>query len=281
MKQLFVLLQYLIPHHLLSRLVGALAECRWPWLKNLLIKLFISIYKVDMAEAVKSDVAAFSCFNDFFTRELKPNVRPICAATDTLVSPVDGAVSEVGRINSDKIIQAKGISYTLMNLLGGAEKLSGYFLDGSFITLYLSPKDYHRVHSPLGGKLIKSFYLPGSLFSVNETTVNSVPDLFSRNERLVMLFDTACGKMAMIMVGAMIVAGIKTVWSDDAYRPRASFSENLPNPPSFETGDELGQFQLGSTVILLFEPDSVNWDPGVVNQKVVKLGERLARYSRN
>lgn len=279
MKRLFVLLQYAVPHHLLSRIMGALAECRWSWLKNPLIRLFIDVYKVDMSEAVKSDAAAFSCFNDFFTRELRPNVRPICTATNILVSPVDGSVSEVGRINSDIIIQAKGNNYTLANLLGGAEKLSDYFLDGSFITLYLSPKDYHRVHSPLGGKLIASFYLPGSLFSVNETTVNSVPNLFSRNERLVMLFDTACGKMVLIMVGAMLVAGIKTVWRDGVYRPNVRFSDHLPIPQSFETGDELGQFQLGSTVILLFEPDTVNWDEGVANQRVVKQGERLASFS--
>ncbi len=278
MKKLFVLLQHLVPHHLLSRMLGALAECHWRWLKNPLIRLFISVYKVDMSETVKTDVADFSCFNDFFSRELKANVRPISAESGVLVSPVDGSVSEVGRIDSDRIIQAKGYSYTLVNLLGGSVDLAEYFLNGSFITLYLSPKDYHRVHSPVGGNLTESFYLPGSLFSVNETTVNNVPDLFCRNERLVMSFDTAYGKMALIMVGAMIVAGIKTVWRDRAYRPNVRVSDNLSDPTGFAAGDELGQFQLGSTVILLFEPETVIWDEGISTQRAVKLGERLASF---
>jgi phosphatidylserine decarboxylase len=278
MKKLFVLLQHVVPQHLLSRMLGALAECHWPWLKNPLIRLFIRVYKVDMSEAMKTDAAAFSCFNEFFTRELKPNTRPISTQTNVLVSPVDGSVSEVGRVDSDRIIQAKGHSYTLVNLLGGSVRLSEYFLDGSFITLYLSPKDYHRVHSPLGGKLTESFYLPGSLFSVNETTVNNVPDLFCRNERLVMSFDTTIGKMALIMVGAMIVAGIKTPWHDGVYRPNVRFSDDLSISPGFATGDELGQFQLGSTVILLFEPDTVIWDEGISSQRAVNLGERLASF---
>jgi len=275
MKKLFVLLQYALPHHLLSRTMGALAECRWTWLKNSLIRLFIRVYKVDMSEAAQSDAAAFGCFNDFFTRELKPKVRPVCAELNVLVSPVDGSVSEVGRINSDRIIQAKGNHYTLLNLLGGSAKLSEHFLDGSFITLYLAPKDYHRVHSPLDGKLTESFYLPGSLFSVNETTVNRVPDLFCKNERLVMSFDTAYGKMALIMVGAMIVAGIRTVWHNGVYRPNVRFSDNLTFAPGFETGDELGRFQLGSTVILLFEPETLIWDDGISSQRAVRQGERL------
>jgi phosphatidylserine decarboxylase len=277
-KKLFVLLQYMLPHHLLSRITGALAECKWPWLKDPLIRLFIRVYKVEMSEAAKVSAADFGCFNDFFTRELKADARPINRLANVLVSPVDGSVSEVGRIDNGNIIQAKGHSYTLMNLLGGSAKLAEYFHGGSFITLYLSPKDYHRVHCPLRGKLTDSHYLPGRLFSVNGTTVKSVPNLFTRNERLVMTFDTAHGKMAVIMVGAMIVAGIKSRWHDGVYQPNTSFSDILPERLLFETGEELGQFQLGSTVILLFEPDTITWDEGVSSQLPVKLGERLGSF---
>ena len=275
MKQLFTLLQYLLPSHFLSRLTGKLADCRWPWLKNLLIGNFIRAYGVDMSEAIKTDIAAFDCFNDFFTRELKPGIRPQCREPGVLVSPVDGAVSEAGRIDADKILQAKGKHYTLLNLLGGSERLAATFVDGAFITLYLSPKDYHRVHAPLQGQLIESFYLPGSLFSVNEISVNSITNLFARNERLVTIFDTAYGKMALIMVGAMIVAGIKTVWNDAAYPPNMRGRDDLTNPLTFDQGDELGEFRLGSTVILLFEAGDVAFAEGMTNQRAVKLGEKL------
>ncbi len=276
MKTLFIFLQYVVPQHLCSRIAGSIAACRWLWLKNLLIRLFIQIYKVDMSEAVVTNVAAFRNFNEFFTRQLTPNARQICAATDALASPVDGAVSKVGAINRDILIQAKGRDYSLVNLLGGSAELAQYFLDGSFITLYLSPKDYHRVHCPLDGKLIRSQYIPGTLFSVNETTVTRVPELFARNERLIMLLDSAYGKVAVIMVGAMIVAGIKTVWHKSAYQAHSSFTDKLQDPISFKKGDELGQFQLGSTVILLFQSGNIIWQEEIAEQHPVKLGDRLA-----
>jgi phosphatidylserine decarboxylase len=217
MKPLFILFQYLIPQHLLSRLVGRLADCRWNWLKNLLIKAFIRAYKVNMSEAVFSEAADFSCFNDFFTRQLQPDARLACAEANVLISPADGAISEFGSIDNDKLLQAKGRHYTLGELLGDANGTAKQFLNGDFITIYLSPKDYHRVHAPTSGKLIESHYIPGKLFSVNESSVSSIPNIFARNERLVTTFETDHGKVALIMVGAMIVAGIKSSWNEEIY----------------------------------------------------------------
>lgn len=279
MKQLFIFLQYILPHHFLSRIIGRLAECRLIWLKNLLIRNFIRIYNVNMSEAAISEASDFGCFNDFFTRELAPNVRPFCTDSDSLVSPVDGAVSEFGQITANKIIQAKGKNYSLVDLLGGSEKLASNFIDGAFITLYLSPKDYHRIHCPVAGTLVESTYIPGSLFSVNETSVNGIPNIFARNERLVTSFETERGSMALIMVGALIVAGIKSVWNPDMYQPNVKTRDSLAPPPVFAAGDELGQFRLGSTVILLFQPNTIIWDSSVSNQHPVRLGQKLARFS--
>lgn len=279
MQPFFILLQHILPHHLLSRLTGVLAECRWPWLKNFLISLFVKAFKVDLSEAVISDIDQFACFNDFFTRELKPGVRNLCKDPGILISPVDGAISESGKISQDRVYQAKGKHYTLDNLLGGEEELVSEFIDGTFMTIYLSPKDYHRVHCPMDAELVASYYLPGSLFSVNETSVNHIPELFSRNERLVMVFNTEYGKMTLVMVGAMIVAGIKTVWRDTMYPAKTTTRDNLSVPIGFKAGDELGQFQLGSTVVMLFQPDVINWDAGMAAQKALRLGERLGSFN--
>jgi phosphatidylserine decarboxylase len=197
-------------------MVGWLAECEWPILKVWLINLFISQYDVNMSEALAEDPASYKNFNAFFTRELKPDARPITEGSDIIVSPADGAVSQLGNISYGRIFQAKGQSYSATELLGGNSELASEFDDGAFATIYLSPKDYHRVHMPIAGTLRETIYIPGDLFSVNQTTAENVPRLFSRNERLVAIFDTEVGPMAMVLVGAMIVAGIETVWGGQA-----------------------------------------------------------------
>jgi phosphatidylserine decarboxylase len=276
MKILFICIQYLIPHHLLSRLTAALAECPWPFVKTPLISVFVKAFNVNLQEASRSSPAEFSSFNDFFTRELKQGARTICATANSIASPVDGSISELGDLKGDRLIQAKNMDYSLDLLLGHSSSLTSTFTNGSFATLYLSPKDYHRIHAPVTSSLIESFYIPGKLFSVNPTTAESVSNLFARNERLVSVFDTEAGKMALIMVGAMIVAGIRTSWHQELYPPGKVSRDSLETPLAFKKGDELGMFQLGSTVILLFEPQSVCWHEGLSAQRGIKLGESLA-----
>mgnify|MGYP005840815559 CR=1 FL=1 len=276
-KRLFVLLQYLLPQHRLSRLVGRLAQATQPWLKNPMIKAFIRHYSVDMNEASEPDSDAYSCFNDFFTRALKPGARPIDSSPSSLVCPADGSVSQLGEIVEGRIFQAKGQFYSCLELLGGDAALANSFAGGRFATIYLSPRDYHRVHMPCAGQLRTSIAVPGNLFSVNAVTTHQVPRLFARNERLITIFDTDRGSMAMVLVGAMIVAGIETVWGGQAlpmsrriqrldYRPEAR-SINLAK------GEEMGRFKLGSTVILLFPNNSVTWDPAFSADSRTRMGE--------
>jgi len=229
-----------------------------------------------MHEAKRSNTAEFYSFNDFFTRELRQGARTICATPNTIASPVDGSISELGDLDGDRLIQAKNMDYSLDHLLGHSNTLTSTFSNGSFATIYLSPKDYHRIHAPVTCSLIESFYIPGKLFSVNPTTAASVDNLFARNERLVSVFDSEAGKMALVMVGAMIVAGIRTSWHPEMYPPGKVFRDSLEVPLGFNKGDELGMFQLGSTVVLLFEPQSVCWHEGLSAQTGIKLGENLA-----
>lgn len=283
-NRLFVLLQYLLPQHQLSRLAGRLAQTTQPWLKNPMIKAFIRRYGVDMSEAAETNPQAYACFNDFFTRALKPNARPIDSASDSLVCPADGAVSQLGRINEGRIFQAKGQFYSCLELLGGDSNLADSFAEGQFATIYLSPRDYHRVHMPCAGQLRTSIAVPGDLFSVNEVTAHQVPRLFARNERLVTIFDTDQGPMAMVLVGAMIVAGIETVWGGQAlplsrriqrldYRPEACHVK-------LAKGEEMGRFKLGSTVVLLFPRGKVAWEPGYTAGSPTRMGEILGRFGR-
>jgi phosphatidylserine decarboxylase len=267
MNSLFILLQRLIPHHLFSRLVGILAESRNAWLKNLVIKLFIRIYHVDMSESNRQSVEQFENFNDFFTRELAAGARNI---EGDITSPADGMVSALGSIEHNQIFQAKGLNYSLEKLLATSD--IGDFIDGSFITIYLAPSNYHRVHFPVDSKLLASRYIPGNLFSVNQVTANAIPDLFADNERLVCDLKTDHGAVELIMVGAMIVAGIKSVWKEEPYPPGKLLSETFDTPDQFTKGDELGQFHLGSTVILLFK-GNIDWQvsPG----DSIKFGEPL------
>tara|TARA_Y100001951_G_scaffold25477_2_gene19659 strand:- start:7360 stop:8199 length:840 start_codon:yes stop_codon:yes gene_type:complete len=272
----FIILQYLLPQHLLSRLVGKLAECRLPWLKNLLIRRFITQYKVDMSEAVDSAPEAYANFNAFFTRALKDGARPIADAP--VVCPADGAISQLGEINRGRIFQAKGQDYSLQTLLGDDKALTAEFDGGSFATIYLSPRDYHRVHMPVDGTLRSMTYVPGKLFSVNTTTAENVRSLFARNERAICVFDTEFGPMAMILVGAMIVAGIETVWDGQvAPPPRQLTTRSYPQEaPTLKKGEEMGRFKLGSTVILLFGKDKIDWLDKFEALTPTRLGEALA-----
>ncbi len=267
MDQFFVLFQRLVPHHGLSRLVGFLANSRIGWLKNLCISTFIRIYKVDMQEAARKDPADFANFNDFFTRELQPGTRSI---NGSITCPADGTVSAVGRIERNQIFQAKGLTYSLEKLL--ANQQVKHFVDGSFITIYLAPNNYHRVHFPVDGDLLSATYIPGKLFSVNQVTAENIPDLFAANERLVCYMETEAGSVAIIMVGAMIVAGIKPVWNDEPYMPQNLKPEIFEIPQHYDKGDELGQFRLGSTAIILL-PGMVTWK--VKAGAVVKFGDAL------
>ncbi|MGM0522187.1 MAG: archaetidylserine decarboxylase [Pseudomonadota bacterium] len=246
----FSLLQYPLPHHALSRLTGKFAQCDNPWVKNTLINAFIKRFEVDMSQALEPDPSAYATFNDFFTRALKADARPL---SDGLLSPADGTLSQYGRLQAGQLVQAKGHTYSAQTLLGGDTALAEEFLGGSFATVYLSPKDYHRVHMPITGTLREMIYVPGRLFSVNEATAKHVPGLFARNERLVCVFDTEHGPMAMVLVGAMIVAAIETVWSGQV-TPLSGHPQRMHfgQPITLEKGAEMGRFKLGSTVVMCF-----------------------------
>lgn len=279
MDTLFIIFQYIIPQHLLSRLVGTIAECQWPWLKNTLINAFIRHYNVNMDEALESDAQHYKNFNAFFTRALTPDARTIASDKNAIVCPADGAISQLGDINAGRIFQAKGQSYSLTELLGGDEKNASHFRNGKFATVYLSPKDYHRVHMPLKGKLTSMTYVPGDLFSVNTTTAENVPRLFSRNERAVCIFETEGGPMAIVLVGAMIVAGIETVWSGQvAPLKREIFTKDYSKKPKAVTlkkGDEMGRFKLGSTAIVLFGPGVMQWREEFSAGSATRMGDLL------
>ena len=280
-ETLFIVLQYLLPHHLLSRLMHGIARIETKSVKDLLIRRVIEWYRVDMQEALESDPTRYRSFNDFFTRALRPDARPVTQQPDEIASPADGTLSQAGDIEAGYLFQAKGHDYSLLELLGGDPELAAMFEEGNFATIYLSPRDYHRLHMPLDGKLRKMLHVPGRLFSVNETTCRQVPRLFARNERVICLFDTPVGPMAMILVGAIFVSSIETVWAG-AITPthqRVSAWDYAPNPePSpiaLEKGEEMGRFNMGSTVILLFGQDAVEWVEGFSSGSAVKMGETI------
>lgn len=276
-NKLFVLLQHCIPQHLISRIVGYLADTRIVWLKNFLIKHFINHFNVNMEEAENSDYRSYATFNEFFTRPLQPGARPLDQTPGEILSPCDGMISEIGDINSHSLIQAKGKSFSLRGLLGGSNELSNTFANGKFATIYLSPKDYHRVHMPFKGSLIKTMYVPGKLFSVNPVTTQSVDHLFARNERLISIFETDKGPIAVIMVGAMIVAGIETVWSGQITpKSKQLTTTDFSKPITLQSGDELGRFKLGSTVILLFPEHTINWHTALAENSQLKMGQAIA-----
>jgi len=278
MDKFFILFQNIVPQHLLSRCTGFIAELRHPvWLKNWLIRQFIQVFAVDMSEAAEPDYTRYACFNDFFTRPLLEGARPLAEAD--VLCPADGAISQLGAISSGILFQAKGRHFAVEDLLGGDEVRAAQFNGGQFATIYLSPKDYHRVHMPVAGRLTATRYIPGQLFSVNGVTAENVDRLFARNERLVCHFDTDFGPMAMILVGAMVVAGIETVWSGRVAPPSKSPLTvdyiHLPTPVELAQGDEMGRFMLGSTVILLFPAGVISFGEHCAAGTLTRMGEVL------
>ncbi|MGB3167628.1 MAG: archaetidylserine decarboxylase [Alteraurantiacibacter sp.] len=279
MSKAFIGLQHALPHHAVSRLAGRFAGSETGWLKDRLIRRFIDAYDVDMSEAARP-AEAYASFNDFFTRELKEGARPLADAGKYVLSPADGAVSQIGRIADGRIIQAKGRAFTTAQLLGGDAGLASHYDGGSFATIYLSPKDYHRVHMPAAGELLGTVYVPGDLFSVNTVTAENVDGLFARNERLACLFDGPRGSFASVMVGAMIVAGVETVWGGrvQAHARRVDSRTFAEGEHIFAAGDEMGRFFLGSTVVLLFEPGRVEWDAALRPGEAVRMGAAIGRW---
>lgn len=274
-KKFFVSLQYLIPQHLLSRLVGWLANCRWNWLKNLMINWFIKYYQVDMNIAEKPNAKDYATFNEFFIRKLKAGVRSIATEPDTIISPVDGMLSQWGEIKQGKLIQAKGFEYGLESLLAGS-KFTQNFAGGQFMTLYLSPKDYHRVHMPMDGDLLEMTYVPGSLFAVNQATTNQIPAIFAKNERVICMFQTSRGKMAVILIGAMLVASINTTWAGKVTPSKnKSIKSSFYEGVKLQKGEAMGYFSMGSTVIVLFEPQQARWETCLILDQHIKYGQKI------
>ncbi|MES2998117.1 MAG: archaetidylserine decarboxylase [Pseudomonadota bacterium] len=273
-----MLLQSLLPQHCLSRFAGWVARCKQPWIKNRLIKNFIRDYQVDMSVALKESPQDYRHFNEFFTRSLKPEKRPIASEAAAIVSPVDGCISQFGGICEGQLIHAKGVNYSLQALLGGCKELTSQFQQGKFATFYLAPEDYHRVHSPCDGKLREMIYVPGRLFSVDPKTMADLPDLFVRNERIINLFTTPAGPMAVILIGAMLVASMSTVW-EGVITPSTSrairYWHYTEDAIFLEKGEELGRFQLGSTVILLFADDRIDWSSALCVNKNVQFGQHI------
>lgn len=272
---LFAAIQRIIPQHLLSRWLGRLAEAQTPWLKSALIRAFIARYGVDMSEAERTEIHSYVHFNDFFTRALKPGARAIDATPNGIVCPADGIVSQLGAIDGHRLIQAKNHQFRLAALLAG-DDVCAPFINGSFATIYLAPRDYHRVHMPLDGRLLWTRYIPGRLFSVNQATTRHVPGLFARNERLVCLFETRSGPMAVVLVGAMVVAGIETTWQR-TYPPATATGQDFNDRgPTLAKGEELGRFKLGSTVVVLLPPGTT-WDQQLGAESRVRIGQKLGQ----
>jgi phosphatidylserine decarboxylase len=273
----FVLPQYLVPQHLLSKWMSKLTHCENIFWKNLFIRFVIDLYGVNLIEAKKEHIEDYRNFNEFFTRELKPGVRNFSDNERQIASPADGAISQIGRISAGKIIQAKGRDYSVLELLGGERDLANLFTHGNFATLYLSPKDYHRLHMPLSGRLIAMLHIPGRLFSVNKLTASSVPKLFARNERVVCIFDTAAGPMALVLIGAIFVSGIETIWHGAITPPSIAAIKRwqYDDQITLQKGAEMGRFNMGSTVIVLFAENKITWNAEIQAEQVIKLGELL------
>ena len=275
--RLAVLLQHALPKRLLTTLAGRAAGARGGAATRAAIRRFVAHYGVEMGEAADPDIAGYASFNDFFTRALQPGARPIADAD--FVSPVDGAISQLGGIDDDQIVQAKGHRYTTTALLGGDAALAAAFRHGSFANLYLSPRDYHRLHMPCTGRLTRMLHIPGSLFSVNPVTARGVPGLFARNERVVCLFDSAeHGPFAMVLVGATIVGSIATVWHGVVNAKRTGRPSEWTYEDQaivLEQGAEMGRFLLGSTVVMLFRQGAIAFDESWAPERPVRLGERM------
>ena len=276
-QRLFLLSQRMLPKQALTELMGKLANLRGGDFTRTAIELFIRRYGVDMHDAELESPADYATFNDFFTRALKANARPL--AHSAWISPVDGTVSQLGRITGDRIFQAKGHDYSLLALLGGDAATAQMFHNGSFATIYLSPRDYHRIHMPCAGSLRRMVYLPGDLYSVNPLTAENVPGLFARNERLVCFFDTLGGPMAVVLVGATIVGGMATTWHGTVNAQRKGqiqMWDYTSGQVELARGAELGRFMLGSTVVLCLPDIGVKFQPEWLPGAPVRMGQGMA-----
>ena len=270
---------YLLPHHALSRAMLALTRIRTAWFKNHFIQIFSQIFAINWDEPVHNRPEDFEHFNAFFTRALKPEVRPLDTDPASIISPADGRISQIGAIRTDTMVQAKGFDFTTNALLGGNKQLSDEFEDGRFTTIYLSPRDYHRLHMPISGRLLETIYIPGRLFSVAPHTARTIPALFARNERLVAIFDTEHGKMALVLVGAIFVAAIETVWAGLVTPPHGSDiirTDYRHQNIHLHRGEEMGRFNMGSTIIVLFQNDRIDWLDSLEADKAIKMGEKIA-----
>jgi len=273
-----VLPQYLLPKQALTLLAGRIARAQGGALTTRLIAWFVQRYGVNMAEAANPDIASYATFNDFFTRALKSGARPLAQAD--LICPVDGAISQFGRVEGQQIFQAKGHHYSSTALVGGDAALAAQFDNGHFATLYLSPRDYHRIHMPCAGSLTRMIYVPGDLFSVNPTTARGVPGLFARNERVVCVFDGAKGPFVLVLVGATIVGSMATTWHGAVNAPRPGRLSEWrydDQPVTFKQGDEMGRFLLGSTVVMLFPQGPLTFNPAWQPGDAIRLGEVMAQ----
>jgi phosphatidylserine decarboxylase len=283
MGRFFVSMQYLLPQHALSRVVRGATRVQAPWIKDALIGAFLRGYAPDMSDAAVPDAHAYESFNAFFTRALRDGARPIANGAGALASPVDGTLSQAGRIEGNRLFQAKGHQYSLETLLAGAAPgWAAAFRDGTFATIYLAPYNYHRIHMPCAGVLRESWYVPGRLFSVNAATAAAVPGLFARNERVVLLFEGDCGAFAVILVGALFVGSMTTVWHGDVTPRRGRRPERLDlnptgHPLSLARGAELGRFNMGSTVILLYGKDRAELLERCAPGEVLRMGEPIGR----
>jgi phosphatidylserine decarboxylase len=274
---LLPILQPWVPQHGLSRFGGWLANCEIPWVKDYLIRYFVNRYPVNLEEAIEPNPFAYSSFNDFFTRALQPHTRPIASGLYDFVSPADGCISQMGNIEEGQIFQAKNHNFDVKSLLGSNDETAAVFHQGSFLTVYLAPHDYHRVHMPIDGYLSQMIYVPGRLFSVNTETTRATPNLFARNERVVCLFKTSIGKVAVILVGAMIVGSIETLWAGTitpSTCKRVIQQSDYANPIYLKRGEEMGRFKLGSTAIVLLEKQII-WDDLIGPDVKVLMGQKL------
>ena len=274
--RLAVLSQYLLPKQALTVLAGKLAGAQAGSVTTSVIRWFVGRYGVNMTEAANPDIASYASFNEFFTRPLREGVRPLAAAD--FICPVDGAISQFGNIARDQIFQAKGHSYSTTALVGGDRELAARFENGSFATLYLSPRDYHRIHMPCAGRLMRMIHVPGALFSVNPVTARGVPGLFARNERVVCVFDSPHGPFVLVLVGATIVGSMATVWHGVVNPPRPGHLRDWnysDQQIEFKKGDEMGRFLLGSTVVMLFPKDVLQFNLGWAPAQAIRLGEAM------
>jgi len=276
--RLAVLPQYLLPKQALTTLAGKFASARLGGLTTSVIRWFVGRYNVNMGEAANPDIASYASFNDFFTRALKDGARPLADAD--LICPVDGAISQFGPIAKDQVFQAKGHTYSTTALVGGDAAAAARFDDGYFATLYLSPRDYHRIHMPCAGELTRMVHVPGDLFSVNPTTARGVPGLFARNERVVCFFESAQGPFVLVLVGATIVGSMATVWHGQVNPPRPGTLRQwdyAPGQVSLQKGEEMGRFLLGSTVVMLFPKGPLQFNPQWAPARPIQLGEAMAQ----